>query len=82
MKKIEVFRITVTGIDETGGNMDDIPIVYNYINKWLDSEEVRFLKEHSSTSIERVNHENYEKGISFHAMLDEKTEIIWRLKYT
>ena len=80
MKKIEVFRVTITGT-HMYCNLDDIDVVQNYINKWLESEEVQFLKEHSSTPLERVNHENFTEGISFHATLGEKTEIFWRLKF-
>lgn len=88
MKKIEVFRITIADssmdIYEPHRGTSDIVTVRNWTNNWLESEEAKFLTEHSSTPIERVEHKNHEKfetHIIFQATLDEKIETFWRLKF-
>lgn len=79
MKRLKVFSF----------NMDSFLELYyslkcnQVIDQWLSSEEYKFI-ERNSISVEQVrtsNHDRLEDTISFYAVMEEKIETFWRLKY-
>jgi hypothetical protein len=53
------------------------------IDNWLSSEEYKFI-EKNSISIEQVKIKDYDRCeiiISYHAVIEDKIETFWRLKY-
>jgi hypothetical protein len=59
------------------------PLNKRMIDEWKISEEYKFLQKHcEKIHWERIpNPERLETVLSFHAYMNEKTEIFWRLKY-
>lgn len=79
MKKIEVLTLKVDTLLDSY-----YPTLYSKaIDQWMSSEEYKFI-EKNSISIEQVKIEDYtgaERIISYHAVMDEKIETFWRLKF-
>lgn len=75
-------QIRVCNLEMPSQWPDDI--VRLILESWLTSEEGIFLAEHSKTPLVLTHNaipfvDNVE--FTYHATLDEKTEIIWRLKF-
>ena len=79
MKKVEVCSVKVDSATDLYNNL----LEQNIIDSWTSSEEYKFI-EKNSVSIEQVdipNHDRFERTILFYAIMDEKIETFWRLKF-
>jgi len=78
MKKIEVISFDIS-------NDFNYPnIAEKTIELWLETEEGKFIKQHSQTPIEMrvMNNPNfYNERVELWATLEEKIETFWRLKF-
>jgi hypothetical protein len=78
MKKVEVISFDISN-DFNYPNIAEKTLLI-----WLETEEGKFIKQHSQTPIKiRVMNDssNYNEKVEIWATLEEKIETFWRLKY-
>ena len=80
MKRIEVLSLTI----DTDVPWDQPDYYRHVIERWIKSDEGKFIKQHSQTPIKiRVinNPSTYNERVELWATLEEKIETFWRLKF-
>ena len=78
MKKVEVISFDI-GFNYCTPNITEKTLLI-----WLETEEGKFIKQHSQTPIQiRVMNDpsTYNEKVAIWATLEEKIEIFWRLKF-